>query len=192
MIIYATKQTRERYNLPEIKDMPNDLKTFNQAIIEKESGNELLEWGAKLFYFDSKKCLQLVNFASKFTLFLFDIKVKDVGDIANLMFEYIFDIYSDDEKMIECLNKMIKEHPFCTFSKLTNKSMISTLNTTETGFADYGNRFYSYIENGILKTKQINYDVNKDWIFTMKVNNKTEWFMSGEKFRNLVVEKYSK
>ena len=70
--------------------------------------------------------------------------------------------------------------------------MISTLNTTETGFVDYGNRFYSYIENGILKTKQINYDVNKDWIFTMKDNNKTEWFMSGEKFRNLVVERYSK
>ena len=68
MIIYATKQTRERYNLPKIENMPNDLKIFNQTIIEKESGNELLEWGAKLFYFDSKKCLQLVNFASKFTL----------------------------------------------------------------------------------------------------------------------------
>ena len=51
MIIYATKQTRERYNMPSIENMPNDLKLFNQAIIEKESGDGLFEWGDKIILF---------------------------------------------------------------------------------------------------------------------------------------------
>jgi len=73
MIIYATKLTFERYKLKLPAELTPPIDRIAQAVIEKESGDKLLEWGAKLFYFDKRKCIQVVNFASKFTLFLIDM-----------------------------------------------------------------------------------------------------------------------
>ena len=192
MIIYCTKEMRERYNLESIEKMTTPLKEINQAVLDKENGDKLFEWGAKLFYFDRKKCLQVVNFASKFTLFLIDIKVKDISAVPNFMFMYIEDIYKDDKLMLNCLKKMPEEYPFCVFSKLTNGSIISTLNNTEMSFLDYGYRLYEYIENGILHTKKINEEINKDWIFSCKNGKDKEYFYSANKFRELVVARYNK
>lgn len=87
-----------------------------------------------MFYFNRKKCLQLVNFASKFTLFLIDIQVSELGKVPNYLLEYLFDFYKKDSMMTECLKKMLGEHPLFVYSKLTNRSIISTLNHTEWGY----------------------------------------------------------
>lgn len=192
MIIYNTKETRERYRLTPIEKMSSPLREFNQAIVDKESGDELLEWGAKLFYFDRRKCLQVVNFASKFTLFLIDVKVDALPYVPDYMFNYIFDIYKNDKVMTRCLKKMVDMHPFCTFSNLTDRSIISTLNQTESSFADYGYRFYDYIENGIMQSKKINRDINRNWLFTRKNGKSTEYFYGAERFRELVVSRFCK
>ena len=79
MIIYATKQTVDRYGMTMPENIQNPiirplvLKTYNN-----EKGDRLLEWGAKLFYFDHRKCLQICNFASKLTVVLVDIKKSDL------------------------------------------------------------------------------------------------------------------
>lgn len=76
MILYATKQTIKELDIP----MPEELSTFNrilaEKVIEEQTGDRILEWGLKIFYFDGRKCVQAVNFASKLTIFLFDIKTK--------------------------------------------------------------------------------------------------------------------
>lgn len=192
MIIYNTKETIKRYKLTPIEKMSEPLKNLNQAVLDKESGDELFEWGAKLFYFDRRKCLQVVNFASKFTLFLLDIKVDNIVNVLDFIFEYIKDIYKDDILMLNCINKMIDESPFCAFSNLTNRSIISTINHTESCFADYGYRFYNYIANGIMQSKKINRDVNRNWIFSRKNGKETEYFFSADKFRELVVARFNK
>lgn len=58
-----------------------------------------MEWGGKLFYFDRRKCLQVVNFASKLTLVLVDIKVDDLPSVGNLIANYLFDVYSESKEM---------------------------------------------------------------------------------------------
>lgn len=70
MIIYLTNKTQKVYGAPNIDELPPDIRMISEAVIERESGDRLLEWGGKLFYFDGRKCIQLVNFASKLTLFL--------------------------------------------------------------------------------------------------------------------------
>ncbi len=191
MIIYATKQTFERYKLKYPSELTPPLDTVVQSIIGKESDDELLQWGAKLFYFDKRKCIQLVNFASKFTLFLCDIKVADLENIGDILAGYLLTLYKNDDKMCECLKRLFSQAPVCCFEKLTNKSIISTLNHTQSDFAMDGYLFYDYIENGILRTVEINRRVNFDWIFTKKVEGKTEYFMPGEKFRELVLSRYN-
>ena len=190
MIIYVTKQTFDRYKLkmPECLTPPMD--KLAQTVIEKEGGDTLCEWGGKLFYFDHRKCIQIVNFASKFTLFLVDVKINDLPNIGEYIAEYLLDIYATDREMKKALEHMFKEHPALCFSKLTNKSIISTLNMTQRSFAEDGYRLYDFISDGILHTKKINYTVNFNWLFTMKQNGKTDYCYAGKKFREMVVAKY--
>lgn len=190
MIFYVTKQTFERYKLKMPEDLKFPMNEIAKATIAKESGNRLLEWGGKLFYFDRRKCIQFVNFASKFTLFLIDIKVDELPMIGNYIANYLLDIYSGDKKMIKLLERLFEEHPACCFSKLADKSAIATLNHTQLSFADDGYRFYDFIENGILNTREINKKVNTDWIFTQKINSKTEYFYAADRFRELLTKEF--
>ena len=190
MIIYVTKETSDKYKLKLPKDLKPPLDELARAVIEKEAGDRLCEWGGKLFYFDRRKCIQIVNFASKFTLFLVDFKLSDLPNIGDYIAEYIFDIYSEDKEMLSALNRMFEEHQYMCFSKLTDKSIISTLNSTQSRFAEDGYRFYDFISEGILHTKDINRKINSDWLFTMTINKKTDYFYAREKFRALVLEQY--
>lgn len=117
--------------------------------------DELLEWGLKLFYFGGRKCVQAVNFASKLTLFLFDIKSEEIGDIANGIAMYLNEIYSQDLKTKSILERFFAEYPICTFSRLVNKSIIASLNHNQFQYADDGYRFYEYIDKNILNTIKI-------------------------------------
>ena len=190
MIIYVTKETFERYKLKPPEDLKPPLDELARTVIEKEAGDRLCEWGGKLFYFDRRKCIQIVNFASKFTLFLVDVKLSDLPNIGDYIAEYIFDIYSADKEMLSALERMFEEHRYMCFSKLTDKSVISTLNSTQSRFAEDGYRFYDFISDGILHTKDINRKINCDWLFTMTINKKTEYFYACEKFRELVLDRY--
>lgn len=190
MILYATKQTIKEFNIP----MPDELSTFNNImadkVIKEQRGDELLEWGLKLFYFDGRKCVQAVNFASKLTLFLFDIKSKEIGDIANGIAIYLMDIYEKDKKMIKILEKFFEDYPFCTFSKITDRSIIASLNHNQFEFADDGYAFYDYIENGILKSKEINKKFNWKMLTTQIINGKKDYVYPAEYFRELLINRY--
>lgn len=192
MILYATKQTIKELNIP----MPDELSTFNNIIankvIKEQSRDELLEWGLKLFYFDGRKCVQAVNFASKLTLFLFDIKNKEVGYIANGIAMYLNEIYSKDIKIKKILERFYDEYPVCAFSKLVNKGIIASLNHNQFYYADDGYRFYKYIDKNILNTIKINKDFNWNNLTTKNINGKKEYIYPAEYFRRLLIDRYER
>ena len=125
MIIYPTKQTIERYNIPAFEELDDVGKIISQQVISDEHDDPLLQWGCKLLYFDKRKCLQLVNFASKFTIFMVDVKVADLKYVPNTMFEFLFDYYEGNKVMTKCLKKLAEDHPFVTFAPLKDKRIIS-------------------------------------------------------------------
>ena len=187
MIIYATKQTIERYGLPD------DLHPEENVVLifaGRDVGNPLQEWGAKLFYFNRRKCLQVCNFASKFTIFLFDLKKKDIDLIGELLGFYLFELYSDDEEMKPAIVELFGLKPAVYFSRLTDKRIIAALNSTQRTFAADGDYFYQFIEDGVLDTMEINRRFNFDYIITDKIDGKTQYFMPNERFRELVMAEY--
>ncbi len=190
MILYATKQTIKDLDIP----MPEELSDFNNImaknIIKEQTDDKLLEWGLKVFYFDGRKCVQAVNFASKMAIFLFDIKNDEIQWIANGIAIYLNEIYSKDKKMLNLLERFYKEYPTCAFSRLTNKSIIASLNHNQFEFADDGYRFYDYIKNNILNSKRINNDFNWDNLTTATINGKKEYVYPAEYFRKLLIERY--
>lgn len=171
-------------------EMSFPIRSIAKNTIVCESGNRLLEWGGKIFYFDRRKCIQFVNFASKLTIFVFDVKLDDLPRVGQSMAEYLMDIYADDKKTQKRLERLFKEHPVCAFSNLTDKSIIATLNHTQRSFADDGYRFYNFIDNNILQTRKINQKVNKDWLFSQTSNGKKEYYYAADKFKQLLAEMY--
>ncbi len=190
MILYATKQTIERFNIK----MPNEMHPISEAtsnqIIKEEQGDPILEWGLKLFYFDRRKCIQAMNFASKLTIFLIDVKVSDIENIANSIALYLLDMYKDDKDMIRLLEKLFSQHTFCALSKLTDRSIISSLNRNQMVFASDGDALFDYLENGILQTRRINYDVNFKWLVTKSIAGRSEYIYPGEYFKDLVIDRF--
>lgn len=66
MIIYATKQTVDRYGMTMPENFTDPImKSVVQNTYDLEKDNSILEWGAKIFYFDGRKCIQVCNFGKQ-------------------------------------------------------------------------------------------------------------------------------
>ncbi len=192
MILYGTKETMTRFKLKMPEELSDPLiAALGQAALARETGDRLGEWGVKLFYFDRRKCLQAVNFASKLTIFLFDIKVAEVGKIGNELAHYLLHIYKDDAEMLGLLERYFEECPIACFMPLKDKSIIATLNHTQSDYLWNGERLWEYIRGGILHTLELNWDVNWNWIFSQKNGEKREYMFPAERFAQLLRERYA-
>lgn len=191
MIIYATKQTVDRYGMTMPENFTDPImKSVVQNTYDLEKDNSILEWGAKIFYFDGRKCIQVCNFASKFTIVLVDVKKAEVELIGDSIARYMLDIYSDDKKMTALLERFFEEHPLVCFSKLTDRRIISTMNRFQSIYLEDGYYLYNFIENNVLQTLKLNRQINKKYLVTDKINGKTVYFYPAERFEELLVEYY--
>lgn len=187
MILNCTKKTKERFNIKYNGEFEDKIaEEITNQIVEYEKNDEFLNWGLKYFSFDRRKCIQVIHFKTKLNLYLFDIKIADIENIGNIIANYILELYRNDEIMIKLLHEYFNETPICVFSKLTNKSIIASLNSNEIYFMADGYRFYDYIENNILKTLEINKDAN--WNNFVTINK--EYVLPGEVFRKELIERY--
>lgn len=191
MIIYATKQTVDRYGIKIPENFQDSImRPIVLDVYNHEKGNQLLEWGAKLFYFDRRKCIQVCNFASKFTVVLVDIKKADLEAVGDYVARYLMDIYSDDKRMTALLQRFFKDHPLVCFAKLSDRRIISTMNRFQSTYLEDGYYLYDFIENGVLKTIKLNREINKNYLITDKIDGKTQYFYPVERFAQLLKDYY--
>ena len=189
MILYITKKTKDRFNIPLYSELTDELELLARNILVKEQ-DDIFKWGVKIFYFDRRKCLQIMNFASKVSIFLIDIKVQDVKEISNMLAHYLKIIYEDDLEVVELLDRYFKETPISFFDTLKDRSVIGSLNHNERYFLEGGYRLYDFIENGTLHTIRINKQFNFRYIVGKKSNGKTEYIVPGEEFKKMLSRRY--
>ena len=189
MIYYATKETMQRYKLKTPEQLRPEIALIAQAVIQRERGNRIYEWGCKLFYFDRRKCMQIMHVETKLVVFLVDLKMKDLEHAGNAVANYLLDMYADDLDMQQALKAYFASAPFVCFDHITDKSIISSMNGIQTRWAWDGYRFYDYIKDGVLHTKQINRDVNEMPV-TRKVNGKEEWIVPYELFAQIIKKNF--
>lgn len=189
MILYITKKTKDRFNIPLYSELTDELELLARNILVKEQ-DDIFKWGVKIFYFDRRKCLQIMNFASKVSIFLIDIKVQDVKEISNMLAHYLKIIYEDDLEVVELLDRYFKETPISFFDTLKDRSVIGSLNHNERYFLEGGYRLYDFIENGTLHTIRLNKQFNFKYIVGKKSNGKTEYIVPGEEFKKMLSQRY--
>ena len=193
MIFYATNKTFERFGLKEPQEFKDEtVKMIATYTLENQAGDALKEWALKLFYFDRRKCIACVNFATKLSIFLIDIKVNELENIGNYISFYIQNIYKDDKEIQPYLEKYFTDIPVCVFAPLKDKSAIASVNHIVSDFALDGYRFYDYIKDRILNSMQLNSDVNFNYPTTKNVDGKKEYIFPGQYFKKVIIERYSK
>lgn len=135
MIYYATKETMQRYKLKTPEQLRPEIAPIAQAVIQRERGNRIYEWGCKLFYFDRRKCMQVMHFETKLVVFLVDLKMKDLEYAGSAVANYLLDMYMDDLEMQQALKAYFAASPFVCFDRITDKSIISSMNGIQTRWA---------------------------------------------------------
>ena len=193
MIIYGTKQTMERYGIPQIKDV-QDLKQKEKVtdIFDAEHGDRMLEWGAKVFYLERRKCLQVCHFASKITFVFLDFKKKEIPALYALIARCMFALYEDKPDMQKLLNRFWEEHGETCFEKLTDRKVISTMNYFQSAYIEFSGLLYDWIEEaGAIDMIKINKIINEDHIVSEKINGKTDYYCPIKKFEELLTEYYA-
>lgn len=192
MIFYATKQTVDRYKLTMPEDI-DDPTTKNKVtgILKQEAGDPMLEWGMKLFYFNRRKCLQVIHFASRMAFFVVGIRVNELRSVAHYISIYIHDLFADDAEILDLIDRWLTEHPTIVFDRLKDRSMIAQLNFTQRDFLYDGYKLYDYIEDGVLQTRTINYDYNHTYIPGGKTpDGKHDIRFGAERFRDALTAYY--
>lgn len=189
MIFYATKKTMQRYDLKTPEKMSPSISPLAQAVKQKESGQRIYEWGCKAFDFDGRSSLQVMHFETKMTIYLIDFKPEKIEFAANTVAEYLMYLYQNDKQMQEALKRFFASADHMVFDQITDRSMITTMNSLLDRWALDGYRFYDYINNGILHTKKINRDVN-DFPTSITKNGKKEWIIPYEYFAQVIKERF--
>ena len=188
MIFNCTKKTKERFHIDYFEEEKSEIDSSIKEMIVEQTNDELFNWGLKYFSFDGRKCLQLLNFKTKFNLYIFDLKVSDLNKIPDLITFYLFELYKDDKEVIYLLNKYVGEYPFSIFTKITNKSVISSLNLNEDYFMMGTERFWNYFKGNTLNTIEINRDAN--WHNFVTINKSKHYIQPAKSFKEALIERY--
>lgn len=190
MIYYATRETMQRFNLKTPEKMHPSISIWAQAVKQKEAGQRIYEWGCKAFDFDGRDCLQIMHFETKLVIYLIDWKPDEIEHAANAVAEYLLDMYKNDKQMQDALKRFFRSAFYVAFDRITDRSMITSMNSVLNRWAMDGYRFYDYIENGTLYTKKINRDVN-DFPATITKDGKKEWIIPYEYFAQIIKSRFS-
>lgn len=191
MILFATSQTLRYYGHKTMKQLPEAERKAIEAVNDFDFGDGLLKWGLKLFDFDRFKCLQAVNFASKLTLFMFDIEEITKEDIGDMIAFHLLELFKRDPETTRLLERMFQEDRLFSMAPLTNKSIIAKLNRNLTGYVGDGNRFWHFVENGVLQSKKINHDFNFDYFTPSHMVGSTNMPPPAEQLKKLLRERDS-
>lgn len=169
MNLFLTKETAKKYNIKEITKI-NDLE--NKTIFD---------WAGKIFYSGGKKGILLMNIESRITLFLFQINVKDMKNLEELVFKYLHEIYKDNLGMRFLITKYEEEAGKFEYGYIKDRSALGNMNCTE---IDYFNPdiLEKYVTDKRFDEVSFNLKLNKHNIFSKIENGKKNYIYSYEKF----------
>ncbi len=92
--------------------------------------------------------------------------------------------------MTRLIERQFADSPVIAFDHIKDRSVIATLNHTQIGFLDDGCRLYEYIKDGVLQSRKINIEVNREWVFPRNVDGKKEYVKSADFYEELLKERY--
>ena len=180
MNYYYTKLTATRYGL-ELDDTPQ---TSNQ-----ENMN-LFSWGVKIVYIQGKKSLQVLHYASKFTVLMFNISKRDMASFDGLFKSYLDMIFLEDPLMRNALKNYFEEADMGYDYPLKDKSIIARLNKNQTNYFDDMDWIFNFVQDDMLYFDDLCLNLNQHNLTRETIDGNVVYTAPLEDFRALILDRY--
>jgi len=191
VIIHITQGLADRFNLKMADELPKEEKAPALDYLKNRKWDSLISWGAKGFHFRNISCVQMLNFASKLSFFAFNVETGTPEMLGHIMWQYLDEIYSDDEEMKKALEKYFKQNAYTVYTPLTDKAATASLNKNEQIFTNE-EKMSQFIENGTLLSRKLNWEYNKGYLVARIVSGKTEFIVPADRFKDLIINRFGK
>ncbi|MEX0598670.1 MAG: hypothetical protein WD512_19460, partial [Candidatus Paceibacterota bacterium] len=104
------------------------LTKIKQSTDENIDEDLLFRWYINLFYFNGKKAVICLNHLTRYPILIMNLQVSELRDIVSLLTEHIRQIWLLESIPEEIINKYLENFYQVTFTKSSNRSLISTAN----------------------------------------------------------------
>lgn len=189
MVFHITQGFANRFNLTMADALPAEEKVSAMHLLKIKKWDPLVAWGIKGFDFGKYKCFQMLNFATKFSLFVFNVEDGSVENLGDIIWEYMNVIYAGDEEMLAALEKYFTVNRYSVFTPLLDKPSLASLVRNEQMFTNL-EKLGKYVDGGVLQTKKLNTEYNKGYLVARIFRGKTEFIVPADRFRQLVIERF--
>ena len=189
MIFYITQGLAEKFNVAMVDNLPEEEKVPALHLVNTRKWDHLTAWGIKGFNFRGFDCIQILNFASKLAFFAFNVPNGSQELLGKIMWEYLAMLYGDDAEMMQALERFFNMNRYTVYAPLEEKSALASLGSNEKVFTNEA-KMATYIDDGVLLTKQLNYEYNKGYMVARTVRGRTEFIVPADRFKGLVMERY--
>ncbi|MGL5978382.1 MAG: DUF6933 domain-containing protein [Erysipelotrichaceae bacterium] len=186
MILYATKQTVDRYHLDIVK------KAEVALLQTQKEYDSMLDWSIKIFYFRGKKCVQCLHIKTKLTFYFYNITKQEILGLDQFIYLQLTQLFYEDTQLMQCITMMKQKDEGTCFASLHDRTAISSMNINERGFLFSGMRLEDYIEAGSIHLGRLNHHMNFEYILTRKEGNKAIYYWPAEYFREVMLATYLK
>ncbi|MCK8826565.1 plasmid pRiA4b ORF-3 family protein [Natroniella acetigena] len=115
LIFNCTKKLRDEINFP-------------IEVVAEEDRDDFYNWHAHLFRINRRKCIMLMNVATRYSIFLYGLKKKDFENFTALCRAAIKKNFKADRINKEYITEYFAKAGEVKYTKTYNRSVISTLN----------------------------------------------------------------
>lgn len=188
MIFYGTKSLMSEMH-KDGKELSEVGKMIERATIEKEQGNPLFEWAVNTYCFGELRCTQIVNVASRLTVFVCQHAKDDVRLFVVGFLKGLIELYGDDEEINDALLKYLKAANQLAYLPLKNRSMQAALNYVKVDIVQNGYGLEMFMINDQFNNRLLNEYVSH-YMTPVTIDNVKQYVIPKEYFKTLIMDKY--
>lgn len=144
-------------------------------------------WHASLKFINRKKCLLIMNDLTRYSIFLYGIKKKELQDLDNIFIDCLIDTMKSDNFPHDSIMKLVDNLGTINIIKTNNRSITGSINDHYRCLDYYlDNSYLNFIESeGILNLNKINRRLNRTPMMCSH-----DGFFAVERMRELLIEDY--
>ncbi|MBI9099425.1 MAG: hypothetical protein JEY91_13155 [Spirochaetaceae bacterium] len=144
-------------------------------------------WHASLKYINRKKCILFMNDLTRYSIFLYGVKKKDLKFIDNIFLDSLIDTMRSDNIPHESIMKLVDNIESFNIIKTNNRSITGSINDHYRCLPAYLDLTYvdRMAKEGILNLRKINHQLNRIPLMCSQ-----KGFYAVDKMKELLIDGY--
>lgn len=190
MVFYSDKKTAAEMfsSFPGRSDHELD-RTFG-TVTQRYSYDPLFAWELEIFTVCGRKCMQVMNILTRFSLFIFDPDESKPLSFQQLMKDCLTDMFQGDPSFCRAIEKCFGASTLCIFKERTDSDASDAMREIRNHFSCDAERFAKSVKS-LHDAKELNLIVNYNLPQTLNVFGRSVTSMSGHIYHDEIINRFN-